>query len=567
MGLFVRVSWIFGFISIFPLTHPLFADSSAHSSYSCDQFLIDLQKYQNALTPQYFELPLRSGQKLMIPIYDTELALLLQEGFSAQMLEQAERLLKSSGTYDIPVKENGAVVAAPTSGGYGKAIWIRDLARVFEGLVSLGRREEAKKVARAILKAMTTADQTHRLHENIRYPHLHFSPNGQMMVLHIRMNAEDFSSFHEGWNHKQNDALALSFLAVLQAFREGLLTPQDLEPVERQYLAALPTYFERLMYWEMHDGGAWEEWNGVRVSSLMLVTKVFEELIKMRQASSKESFAQMLEAEVISPLFPDDVLQYIQQTHKLEKLKTIYNYGMKRIHDFLERGESPDSDHGHRARFEDAALAHIFWYPLDEFSEHDYRLILKHLEALQRDSGVIRYHDDMYLHTLYYFGRENSDAQIPIDFLASNRELRAHELWKIFHPRQPDRADPLFGQGLEPQWSIHNSVIAYGALFLYERFKKPEYLALAEEHTLRSLAQVTGTQVLPSLDGTPTPIRKVPEARSPLYLHIRKNGEIVERIKLMVLSNNSPLYWATAEQAVLLKRWRSSLASSKAENP
>jgi hypothetical protein len=190
----------------------------------------------------------------------------------------------------------------------------------------------------------------------------------------------------------------------------------------------------------------------------------------MQRAPQKELFFEMIDAETTSPLFPYDVLQWVQQTHKPEKLRTIYNYGMKRILDYLERGESPDFDHGNRARYEDAALAHVFWYPLDEFTEREYQIVLKHLQNLQRDSGVLRYQNDLYLHSLYYFGRQGGTEMIPSEFLEANRSLTTGELWEIFHPRQPERAAELFGKDLESQWSIHNSILAYGALFLYEKF-------------------------------------------------------------------------------------------------
>ncbi len=521
--------------------------AKSHAVSSCSAFLQQLLANRPKLELRYEELPLTDNQRMWIPVFDEEIARELKQGFNRETRLRIENLLTQSGTYEIPVRDNGAVVAAPTAGGYGKAIWIRDLARVFDGLLALNRREEARKVAKAILAAMTSDSQTERLYQNIREPHLHFGHDGEMRVLHIRLDAETLQPLDERWNHKQNDALALSFLAVLQAFREGLLKAEDLNPRERFYLAALPTYFERLMYWEMHDGGAWEEWNGVRVSSVMLVTKVFEELIKFQDQKDPEEFARMIELEKFQG--PQDISAFVRKTHERSKLEEVKTYGLKRIRDYLARGESPDTEHGTSPRYEDAAMAHAFWYPLDELSEQDYLYIIKHLKNLQREAGILRYKRDLYLHSLYYFGQRDSQELLPQEFTRLGRPVRLHEVWEIFNPRQPGRAEDVFGPDLESQWSIHDSILGYAGLFLYQKFKNPEYLLMAREFSIRSYAQVSGVDPLPSLDGSIVPGRKVPESRSKIILYLRKDGQIVERVPLMVPSNNSPLYWATAEQA------------------
>lgn len=539
---------------------PLFA-----AEVTCSQLLTLILQHKDKLVGQMTQVSYGDSKNLNLTIYDTEIARILQGGYNSDTHLQVENLLLASRSFDIPVRENGAVVAAPTTGGYGKAIWIRDLARVFDGLLALERRDDAKKVAKAILQAMTTPQQIQRLHANILDPDLHRSGGDeQMNVLHIRMSAEDFGPVlvnvdgikqEEKWNHKQNDALALSFLSVLSAFREGLLTSEDLDPSERQYLAALPSYFERLSFWQKWDGGAWEEGNGLRVSSLALVTKVFEELINMQAAQTKEAFALLIQKEVADGSYPNDVPEWVKKTHQISTLKLAKEEGLKKIRELLTRGESPDDENKDRHRGADAALAHLFWYPLDDLTETEYRLILAHVLSLARGSGVIRYKDDLYLHTLYYYGRPHSETLVPQEFFEGDRPIKLGEISEVFHPRQPRRAEELFGKDLEPQWSIHYPILARAGLFMYKKFGRHQYLDLAEVSTLYAFASVTPATELPSLDGSFVAQRKIPESRSPFWITRREDGRIKERFQVMVPSNNTPLYWAVAEVARMNREW------------
>lgn len=563
-------------IAVFSLLFSLNAASLYAAEVSCPGFLKLIMDHKDALTGQMTQVAYGKQKKVDLPIYDAEIASILGRGYNSETHAQVEKLLVTSGTLDIPVRSNGAVVAAPTSGGYGKAIWIRDLARVFDGLLALGRKDDARKVAKAILAAMTTPQQVQRLHANILDTSLHFSGGDeQMKVLHIRMSAEDFGpvlvdvdsvKVEEQWNHKQNDALALSFLAVLSAFREGLLTSDDLEPVERQYLAALPTYFERLEFWNKWDGGAWEEGNGLRVSSVALVTKVFEELYRMQVEIPQSNFALMIKHEVESGAFPSEVHSWVKRTHQISFIQSVMAEGLSTVRRLLVYGESPhDGPNKDRHREADAALAHLFWYPLDALSEEDYRMVLKHVLSIARDAGVIRYQNDLYLHTLYYYGLPHSEAIVPPEFLAVDRTVTLGEIAQVFHPRQPQKAEELFGKDLEPQWAIHYPILARAGLFMYRKFGRPEYLELAELCTIHSFAAVTPNVEIPTLDGSFVAKRKVPESRSPFWITRREDGVVKERFRMMVPSNNSPLYWATAELARLNREWATYRHSLKIE--
>lgn len=563
----------FEFCGLFALAVCSLTKAAHARPVSCSEYLELLKAEASTNLSQKVSVPLRDGSSVTLLLQDPELLPYLQAPWSEETQKNIFKELLDSGTFDIPVRPNGAVVAAPSAGGYGVAIWIRDLARVFEGLVALGRHSEARQVVLAILQAMSTPDQVRRLHSNIRDTGLHQSPGGEMKVLHIRMSAENFGpvfleidgrKIEEGWNHKQNDALALSFLVTEKAFRLGLIREEDLSEEAKQYIAALPTYFERLWYWEMHDGGAWEEWNAVRASSLGLVTRVFEVLRQdlLNPQNSLNPLPKLIRQQVTSGKYPTDILQHVQTSYQDQRLSEVLEYGYSKLRQILARGESPDFDHGHEKRIEDAALAHLFWYPLERLQEKEWQMILGHVEKLVRLAGIPRYFEDAYLLGLYAFNSRDRHEPMPEEFFLTQPPPTYHQLWELFHPRQPERLMQIFGAEAEAQWSIHDPILSYAYLWMFRQYKNPEYRVKAELYAKRSIAAVLPRREVLSTSGTQIPSRKIGEAFIPQRIFGNgPNGQRVLLLELYLPSYNAPLYWPTAEHAIMHTKWNDYFAA------
>lgn len=531
--------------------------------------LSQMVKSARAHHPAELSARLSDGSSRPLLVHNQDLAGLFTKGFGPELFESVEGLLQAHESFKIRVPENGLVVAAhiDKEEGYGKAAWTRDLARVFEGLVALDRKEEARRVALGLLNMMSTPAQLERLFKNIRYPGLHMGGAGAGQVPQIRVDSETMGSmkwkdsegnFHEElWNHKQNDAMALSFLVAYRAFQLKLIRLSDLNNAQRAYLISLPAYFKRLAFWLMHDAGAWEESEARRSSSVGLVTKVFELLDSSfqdpRLMNANDFFKIFRSSSLSVELLPTDVQAVVAQNLREEVIRSNLNHGYDILFQQLEAGEAPlDYAEGVKPRYEDAALAHLLWYPLDRLEEKHERWILDHLKNLTRETGIPRYHQDLYLFGLYYFQVYGGQDEIPSEFIAVDERINTGDLWEIYNPRHPYRAEKLFGQGLEPQWALADPILAVAYLRLYKKYRKLEDKLNFEHHSMRSWALITAEandSPLHGSDGRPVASFIMPEAYTLLRTFDPDTRE--EKEKLFIPSKNTPLNWATSELAVL----------------
>lgn len=520
-------------------------------------------------SPAKINAHLSNGSSRSLLVHNQALASLFTKSFGSELFGLIESLLQAHESFKIRVPENGLVVAAhiDKDEGYGKAAWTRDLARVFEGLVALDRKEEARRVALGLLNMMSTPAQLERLFKNIRYPGLHMGGAGAGQVPQIRVDSETMGSmkwrdsegnFHEElWNHKQNDAMALSFLVAYRAFQLKLIRLSDLNNAQRAYLISLPAYFKRLAFWLMHDAGAWEESEARRSSSVGLVTKVFELLDKSfkdpRSMDGNDFFKIFRSSSLSVELLPADIQTFVRQNLREEVIRSNLNHGYDILFQQLEKGEAPfDYAEGVKPRYEDAALAHLLWYPLDRLEERHERWILNHLKNITRETGIPRYHQDLYLFGLYYFQAYGGQDEIPSEFMAVDERITTGDLWEIYNPRHPYRAEKLFGQGLEPQWALADPILAVSYLRLYKKYGRQEDKLDFELHSMRSWALITADAnkfPLKGSDGRAVASFVMPEAYTLLRTFDSETRQ--EKEMLYIPSKNTPLNWATSELAVL----------------
>lgn len=545
-------------------------DTEARSR-SCESFFSDILSIARQHQPESIGVKLSDKSMREVLVNNTEVGAILREagGLSAQSYRLIKAFQERWGTFNIKVQDNGMVVAAAidrSRGGYARAIWIRDLARIFEGLVALGRREEARRVALGMLEAMSSPEQLTRLYDHIRDPGLHFKSDAGTRSPYIRLDADDlgpvFLDLPDGprveelWNHKQNDALALSMLVTYRAFEESLLNIQDLKPAHWEYLVGLPIFFKRLCFWWMHDSGAWEEWEARRTSSIGLVTKVFELYGQAFENSDSKLQAELREfldnLKIAETKLPDDLRDLANETWSQEAFRKLIDHGYEILFKQLPQGEAPvNYTEKDGQRFEDAALAHLFWYPLNRFEERDFLQIFSHLHKLVRPAGIPRYQHDIYMAGLYYFQLQASEEEVVREFVEPGLSLTRHQLWELYNPRQPHRLAEFFGENLEPQWAIADPVMAKAYFMMWKRFSKLEYRALAEWYLLRSwgmlTAQAPDTRGPLAVDGERLPTGVMPEAMIPILVKI-PNSE--ERQRLYLPSKNTPLNWVSSELAI-----------------
>lgn len=503
---------------------------------------------------------------------------LVQNRSLSEVFSQIQEVLCQNQSFEVPQRKNGAVVAAGITkqrGNYGEAVWIRDLARVFEGFLALQKLEEAKKLLFVILNGMSSSQQLKALWQNIEKPSIYESENGHMKVPRIRLDAESLlpvqlktGQEHE-WGHKQNDALALSYLCILKGLRRALISFEELERPHREYLLGLPIYFSELKYWQMKDAGAWEEWEALRSSSLGLVTKVFEELeeasTRTPQEQELKNLIQWALSDESSKCLPSDMTEKKKKLWQVASLKNLKERGYQQLKNQLPLGESLTES---APRGPDAALAHLFWFPLKDLEESHFRMIFKHLKEIERAAGILRYQNDIYMQALYYFQKKDQAERLPPDFFQTSSALTGDDLWKLYNPRNPKLSFEVFGQKTEPQWSIHDPILASARLWLYEKYERLEDWQEFLYHSYRSWGSITpsakhfkpeeqssnrdsGLSCL-SADAGAVQSFQMPEAYIPFYLY--DSDKRPTTAPIFVPSKNTPLYWSLSELAILHQR-------------
>jgi hypothetical protein len=215
-------------------------------------------------------------------------------------------------------------------------------------------------------------------------------------------------------------------------------------------------------------------------------------------------------------------------------------------------------------RFSDAALIHMAWYPLKNFSEDHYRIILAHINKLKRPSGTIRYDDNVYLNAGYFF---EEAEELPIEMRSEETQawsIHGADLKRAAEVRDSAYLKKIFGKNLEAQWSLADIIKIEMLGKMIEKFPdsshRQEYYDEMNEAALRMFGFVTGaSRNSPNsesdngpyaIDGIRVPSWKFSEAAIPVQNYY-------------AFSPYTPLFWPTAEAAIAIQRlWKTKLYCS-----
>ena len=391
------------------------------------------------------------------------------------------------------------------------AVWVRDAVWCHWALDAAGDRDAADSVLRKLCRYFASAAQRERLRTLADNPSAAFGPDGAMHVPHIRFDGRSASMDDvqvdgrpQRWNHKQNDALALFFAAVMGALETGRWQWTAFSPEERESLALFPRYWARVAFATMEDSGAWEELERRNSSSIGLVTWALEEARRvLARVAPSDVDVPSLEAAIAS------------------------GYGA------LERQlpfESPAyGKNDIRYREADAALLALL-YParLEKLAPGTFDAVLETVGTLVRPAGVLRYVGDAYQCAGYWANAEETEHEVRTDDCS-----RPEDFVRRSAGRPPDS---------EAEW-FFDSWLALTWLRRFERTKSPSDRRRAEAHVARALRQRTGPNAL-GADGKLVPAGAFPES----YNVVFRDGH-----RHYAPSPITPLNWAKASLALALR--------------
>jgi hypothetical protein len=470
-------------------------------------------------------------------VQNSKLMPFIQKPWSETLKADLLNLLKD--TLEIPLTARGLVQASNRleseerdSTNYD-AVWVRDTVWVFKALLAEGSMQDAKAMVVALLDYFGSDAQLARLDKVIATPECIQGSAGPMEVLHIRFDgrSETFNDVHvngepQFWNHKQNDALGIFYSSVAEYLESGLLKPEDLNSSHWKFLTRLPTYFERIEFYNMPDAGAWEELERINTSSIALVTDGLEKWKKLIESS--EVVRTAISKQGVS--YSDEVLGHSSRLSKL------LDQGYQRIH-----AQIPFESPSHEAeslqfRKSDAALLSLLApCQLERVTTSQLLSTLASVDLLCGPRGVRRYFNDAYQSGNYWIkgvqeaGLEGTDAwtddcSAPEDF----QKRTSHML-----------------RGTEAQW-FFDSWICYGISQLLKRSdltaeQRSQLVEQRLHHLHRSLGQITGgTESNPEIgaDGKRVAAWACPESYNTVVL-----GDGIRRF---APSPITPLNWAKA---------------------
>lgn len=403
------------------------------------------------------------------------------------------------------------------------AVWLRDSLWGYMALVSdQGNSVAAKKVLLTLWDYMSTPDQIKRMQDVISNPKRLDGVPVQMNAVHIRFDSNSpvmADVQEEGkpqlWNHKQNDALGLYLDLLIQAINTGTINAEDWQKGDRlKSVALLIAYLDKANFYVMEDSGAWEEDARLNTSSVALVTSGLERLSNL--LSKKDSV-------FVSDLLREAKVNELDETLSTTRLNYLIDKGYERITLQLDLGgESPgylEKDKHYREA--DAALLNVI-YPtnLSKINTRRKEQVLKIVKKLAGPYGIKRYEKDNYQSANFWFNDIKTDT-----------DQNSHA-----------KREKSFIPSTEAEW-FFDSWYAKSAAIVYKESRKEEYLNDSVQFMNRSLAQITGENMI-GANGRSVPEMALPES----YNYIHKSGTLHEAPSPII-----PLNWSKASMTLMLK--------------
>lgn len=564
--------WVKGIVCFFVLLIGALSSSSASIS-PCENFLAALAEGGSLQSVHRVEW----APGKVAYFSNAQMAMEFKNGPTVQAVRHGTQFLMKRGSLEIPVDENGYIVAS-SAGSYSEAIWARDTGRMTFALSPAKR----SRSVRALLRLMGSPRNRELFFLNLRHKGVHrmspdelrsFGPvnenphfknlhrDASMFVPHIRFQKEEINdprffdsqkslemNFHpQQWNHKQNDALAITFLAAADAMTEGIIKWSELSHDEQAALVLILAYGIHVEYYDKWDAGAWEEVNGRRTSSVAQFTDALISFEKYMLTSGRRIHLRH------NPLIPQDIADQIDRLIQPDVVRRAIEKGIQIVKHQVHRGEVPDAFEPSpiSPRFSDAALSHLAWTMPEYLDEADYRAVLKHLQNLKREKGMIRYSGDVYLILGQFWKPE---TKLPVDILMPqwrSNPPTAADVMRAFWSKDHGVIRSYFGENFEAQWVLGEIMLLQMLPQMMVRFKdsphREEYRELLEETVMRFFSMVTGEDAEGrgpvGIDSRRVDPWVIPEAWIPVRLY-REGGRADT---LYSPSPYTPLYWAKAE--------------------
>lgn len=460
-------------------------------------------------------------------------------------LLKIESILIEAGVLDIPVRrvevdgvEIGLVQAAErVTGGVRDetnydAIWVRDSAWAALALAATGRGEDAKLITRGLLTYFGSDAQLKRFKAIRADPRILSmkNPNRQMDVPHIRftihrskdgkINLDDVldGAKPQRWNHLQNDALGLTLIALADHIDRGIVDVKDLTEREIVAIIYLSDYLSSFI--DIEDGGAWEESCRRNSSSIGIAAAALGRIAAMLEDNGS------LHAPLSTTIYR---ILGIDIHTLLSQLKNGRDLG-KRIakEQIASGGESPNYPaDSKKYRTSDAALLSLI-YPayLDDSTAPS---ILKIVDGLVRERGVIRYDGDTYQGANSWFGARKAQH-----FDYTDRENERNSQWAHI-------------KSGEAEW-FFDSWISIACGILFEKSGDAIYKTKQQLHFNRALSQVTDEVGTIGADGNAVPQIALPESYNIISIHGTDRSYLPSPI--------TPLNWAKASMLLAMTKMK-----------
>lgn len=173
------------------------------------------------------------------------------------MIKVENRIEQSFDIVESLLLPNNMFKASPHS-TYGH-IWLRDNCFIIMAYIN--------KKCLTFEKTIWSILDMFKFYEKSKLDyHIKTPPQHTHEFIHARYSADDFREIDVEWNHRQNDSVGIVLYCIGEALKKGKKVLRDEH--DKRIVQKLVRYLEVLEYWKCPDGGAWEEINEVRSSSI-----------------------------------------------------------------------------------------------------------------------------------------------------------------------------------------------------------------------------------------------------------------------------------------------------------
>lgn len=420
------------------------------------------------------------------------------------------------------------------------AIWVRDSCWHYFSL-AINDQTKAKTLLMSLLKFYSSPEQKKRFINVILNPEIadpEINPNAAMSVPLIRFSRQTFCHHQvdgkdQVWNHLQFDSHGLFLTALSNAFKNQILSPQDLTADAIEVLSLFPAFFMSTEYWQRGDSGPWEEILMNNASTIGLIAaglRNFNEMLGQNPSLHEHLLSaayKMKDGKLIASQLMPDALDYL------------YEKGIEQVEFNLKLGgEAPDVRGSGNHRGADVALLFLcfpdgaLFYESEEMIQN----VLNITSGLIGPFGIFRYKLDAYQALNYWI---NYDVPSPINGKKTAEFEFLTRFQKGYMP-----AD----QAHDAQWFFDSTFagIYYHLCELTQDVTtRSFYLRRGDFHLKRALGQFTSEAAV-AANGEKIPAMGLPESINTVLTE--------QHVYHPMPSPICPLTWAVASMNIALDK-------------